>query len=657
MLSTLEKGANAIYSSLPTMNNIPNISNLWDKDSNSDTSILTNSQVLQLGNLLNGIFQDSDPHKNSIELPRIVVVGTQSSGKSSLLNGILRMDLLPMGSSMVTRCPIQLQMVSSNDTPRAEFGIYDSGKWSVEKKINLSFPNPTSQEITQFHEEINIQTARRAGNSKNVSYKAILVKVFAKNIPNLSFIDLPGLTMTALTDRGQPRDIKEQVKKMIGSYISEERTIILAVMPARVDLEADPALEMIKEHDPEGKRTIGVMTKIDLMNTGTDVINYLQNDVPADLSLKYGYFAVKNRSHSEMEVMNISEGLTAEKKFFDNHLVYGSRNLGDRLGTHCLSDFLSDILVQHIRKCIPSILVEICRMDQQVDNIVSKLGPPLPENDTGKMSYLHVLLSDFCKEFTAVIDRRSASHNVGRSIKDVLIDFRTELHDINPFVIEEYSDDYIKNCIRNCEGNHMSFPLPSIEVFEHCLRDRTKRPMSKLGDPAISCLGKVSDQINILIDNLLNRENFGRFPNLVNRIKTEVSQIVKRNQDDSIAKIFDLIAMEENYIWTDHIKFNDQLKAMFNNNGTIDPNGMRELLITYYSTVKEVLQNNVPKAIMLFLVKRSKDSVATALFDTLTKEPVGNLLEEPGDINQKREEYHNQKSNLVAIKKALEQFQ
>ena len=393
MLSTIGKSAGTLYSSLPNISNIPNISNLWDKDSNSDTSILTNSQVLQLGNLLNGIFQNSET--NNIELPRIVVVGTQSSGKSSLLNGILKMDLLSMGSSMVTRCPIQLQMVSSNEHSKAEFGVYDSGKWIVEKKVNLTFPNPTSQEITQFHDEIEIQTNRRAGNNKNVSYKAILVKIYAKNIPNLSFIDLPGLTMTALTDRGQPKDIKEQVRKMIGSYISQERTIILAVMPARVDLEADPALEMIKEHDPEGKRTIGVMTKIDLMNTGTDVINYLQNDVPSDLSLDYGYFAVKNRTHSEMEVMNISEGLSAEKRYFEHHPVYGSRNLNDRLGTTCLSEFLSEILVKHIRKCIPSILVEICRMDQEVDNIVSKLGPPLPENDTGKMSYLHVLLSDF----------------------------------------------------------------------------------------------------------------------------------------------------------------------------------------------------------------------------------------------------------------------
>ena len=559
---------------------------------------------------------------------------------------------------MVTRCPIQLQLICTQETNgKAEFGTYDSGKWIVEKSINLSVPTPKSQEVIQFHNEIEIQTKRRAGGAKGVSYKAILIKVYAKDIPNLSLIDLPGLTMTALTDRGQPKDIKEQVKKMIGSYIAQERTIILSVMPARVDLEADPSLELIKEYDPKGERTVGVMTKVDLMNRGTDVINYLQNDIPSDLQLKYGYFAVKNRNHQEMEVMSVADGIVAEKKFFESHDVYGSRHLGNRLGTECLSDFLSDILVQHIRKCIPSILVEICRMDQQVDSIISKMGPPLPESDSGKMSYLHVLLSDFCKDFTAVIDERSASHNIGRTIKDVLIDYRTDLAAIDPFTVQDYPDSYIKDCISNCEGNHMSFPIPSIEVFEHCLRDTTKRPMSRLSDPAMSCLNKVCERLDVLVDILLAKENLARFPNLIKRIKSEVVQIINKNREESLIRVLDFINMEENYIWTDQKTFNTQLKEMFTHKGVLDPSCMRQLLTTYYSTVKDTLQNNIPKAVMLFLVKKTKESVAIVLFDKLTQEEVVSLLEEPGDINCKREEFHSQKSKLIAIKKALEQYQ
>ena len=91
--------------------------------------------------------------------------------------------------------------------------------------------------------------------------------------------------MTALTAQGQPKDIKQQIRSMVGSYISQARTIILLVCPARADLEADPAVELAREHDPSGQRTVGVLTKVDLMNSGTDVSRYLTNSVPTDLQL------------------------------------------------------------------------------------------------------------------------------------------------------------------------------------------------------------------------------------------------------------------------------------------------------------------------------------------------------------------------------------
>ena len=143
--------------------------------------------------------------------------------------------------------------------------------------------------------------------------------------------------MTALTAQGQPKDIKEQIRNMVGAYISQQRTIILMVCPARADLEADPAVELAREHDPRGERTVGtsaggsirrplwdpslwdprpipatllgpcrarahpearrsittawpagVMTKVDLMNAGTDISRYLQNAVPTDLQLHHG---------------------------------------------------------------------------------------------------------------------------------------------------------------------------------------------------------------------------------------------------------------------------------------------------------------------------------------------------------------------------------
>lgn len=651
MLQHLNKGASALYSSIPT------ISGLWE--TGKDTKILSNSEILHIGNMLNGMFGDDVSSKIKIEFPRLVVVGTQSSGKSSLLNGILKMDLLPMGSSMVTRCPTQLQLMPINDgNNRAEFGIYNNGQWEAEKTIQLSMPRPKQTEINEFHSEMELQTNRRAGNGKNISTKSILVRVYGKDIPNLSLIDLPGITMTALTDRGQPKDIKEQIRQMIGNFVSKEKTIILAVMPARVDLEADPALELIKEYDPKGERTIGVLTKIDLMDNGTDVTNYLVGEIPNDLYLKYGYFAIKNRSNRDMETMTSIDGIQAEKQYFNTHPIYGTRNITEKLGTEKLSDTLSKILINNIKRSIPSIMIEINKLDNELDILIENLGPPLPTEDDAKMSFLHIILAEFCREFTSILDERSASHNIGRTIKDVLIEYRQQIDTIDPFTKEEFNDNYIINCIKNSEGNHMSFPIPSIEVFEHCIREPNKKPINVLIEPSMECLSGVCEQFSCMLDILLEKEHIARFPNLVRRIKNEIfTSVMRKNRDNTSNKIIDMIEMESNYIWTDQKKFNEQLSTIFNQKGILEPSNMRKLLSLYFSTIKDSMKNNIPKIIMLFLVKKTKESVASILFDNFTKPPLGNLLDEPNGIGEKRKIYQDQKIKVVSIKRALESIQ
>jgi len=266
-------------------------------------------QVLRVANTLSGIFNtvtlnsggNSAPRLREPELPRLVVVGTQSSGKSSLLNGFLAADILPLGEQMVTRAPLNLQLVHTPEPAnmRAEFGEFASGAWVPTTSIPLAFPDPTPAQLTRIRECIEAQTEARAGSRKAVSSTPIFLRYFSPNVPNLSLVDLPGLTMTALTDHGQPKDIKQQIRQMVSAYIAPERTIILMVCAARPDLEADPALELVKEYDPTGARTVGVLTKVDLMNQGTDVSQYLTGAVPSDLRLALGYFAIRNRSPAE----------------------------------------------------------------------------------------------------------------------------------------------------------------------------------------------------------------------------------------------------------------------------------------------------------------------------------------------------------------------
>ena len=295
----------------PIKNNVANY--LWNKDFN-EPNILSNKEILKVASILNSSYIDN----NLVDLPKLVVVGTQSSGKSSLLNSLIGLDILPVGKSMTTRTPLHLELIQSSNENRIEFGNYNNYNWITEKKIPINYPNLTNECKEQIRMEIESQTINKAGNGLNISINPIYIKIYASNVPNLSLIDLPGLTSVAITDKGQPKDIKEQIISLVLNYIKQQNTIILAIITARPDIEADMAMELVKQADPKGDRTIGILTKLDLMNEDADVSNYLDNNICSDLKLKYGYYGIRNRSNQSQ---TIQEALAIERTYFQNHIT------------------------------------------------------------------------------------------------------------------------------------------------------------------------------------------------------------------------------------------------------------------------------------------------------------------------------------------------
>ena len=200
---------------------ISTISNYWYTE--KDSSILAqNKEILEIGNILNSLFID----RKTIEIPRLVVVGSQSSGKSSLLNSILGMDILPTGNNMVTRSPLQIELIqSSGNITEGIFGNYIEGKWQNLYELDLDYPETTDEQKKSICDKIEAITKENAGNNMNISFTPIYLRIYSPNVPNLSLVDLPGLTMVACTDKGQPKDIKDQIKKMIGEYIKPSKQL------------------------------------------------------------------------------------------------------------------------------------------------------------------------------------------------------------------------------------------------------------------------------------------------------------------------------------------------------------------------------------------------------------------------------------------------
>lgn len=632
----------------------------------SQICTLSCAEILKVSNALQGIFSTAGG-KSELkmpELPQIVVIGSQSSGKSSLLNGIMAADILPLGEQMVTRTPLHLHLVNVETGMRAEFGSSANGSWTPHWKIDLTDPNPTLKEIEAIRQQIEVETEQRAGNQKGISAEPIFLKIFSPYVPDLSLVDLPGLTMTALTDQGQPKDIREQIQSMLATYAGSERSIILAVVPARQDLEADMALHFVREFDIDGKRTIGVMTKIDLMNHDTDVSNYTSGNIPRALQLKYGYFLVKNRSTSEVKKgITVHQGFDQERAFFAQHKAY-SRVSSERLGVPQLGDSLSGILVEQLKAHLPSIIHEIDELASSTQTCLHAMGNGVPVDPIARANLVHVTVSEFTRTFCGALDDRRASTQlkIGRCIKDCFIDCRAQIDKIDPFTPDQFPDEYIQEGIRDCEGNHLSFPIPPVEVLEVLLKDSTKRPIQKLCTPARECVHAVYDQLCGLVDDLLQKEHVARFPGLVQLMKDEVvGSVLKKHMDEATCEVERLIAMEENYIFTDDPAFLKQLHSLC----AVDPNAgspsqffpdqMRSLLRAYFKTVQQSAQNVVPKAIMLCLVKASQQDLCQVLFESVAGpgRSASELVNEPPEVQSRRDELTAHLQSMHAARVAL----
>ena len=139
----------------------------------------------------------------------------------------------------------------------------------------------------------------------------------------------------------QPSDIEKQTRNLITEYIAKPNSIVLAVSPANVDIVNSEALKLARHVDPQGKRTIGVLTKLDLMDHGTNALEILSGRV---YPLKLGFIGVVNRSQQDIQnSKSLQEALQAESEFFRYHPAY--RNMAHRCGTQFLAKSLNSVLI------------------------------------------------------------------------------------------------------------------------------------------------------------------------------------------------------------------------------------------------------------------------------------------------------------------------
>nr|XP_033776086.1 dynamin-1-like protein isoform X2 [Geotrypetes seraphini]XP_033776096.1 dynamin-1-like protein isoform X2 [Geotrypetes seraphini] len=624
-----------------------------------------------------------------IQLPQIVVIGSQSCGKSSVLESIVGRDFLPRGPGVVTRRPLVLQLV--HITP-SEVQKATSGDTSTVPEAWATFLHSKHKVFTDFNDvrnEIEEETERITGTNKGISPEPLHLKIFSPNVLNLTLVDLPGLTKVPVGD--QPLDIEMQIKSMILNYISNPNCLILAVTAANTDIATSESLKLARDVDPDGRRTLAVITKLDLMDAGTDAMDVLMGKV---IPVKLGIIGVINRSQHDINTKkSISESLQDEQSFLQKRYPA----LANRNGTRYLTKTLNRLLMHHIRDCLPELKTRVNVLTAQYQSVLQSYGQPIQDHNATLLHIITKFATEYCNTIEGTAKNIETSELCGGARMCYIFHetFGRTLESIDP--LSGLTTLEILTAIRNATG-----PRPALFIPEVSFELLVKRQIKRLEEPSLRCVELVHEELQRIIQHCstYNTQELLRFPKLHEAIVEVVTSVLRKRLPITNEMVHNLVAIELAYINTKHPDFSDAalVSASVNNvKGETLPDGSRRwknekaedrveerpqmalqslaynspsrthavnlldtpvpvarklsqkeqrdceviqrLIKSYFLIVRKNIQDSVPKTIMHFLVNFVKDHLQSELVGQLYKTKLLNdLLTESQDMAQQRNE-------------------
>ncbi|CAO2632552.1 Interferon-induced GTP-binding protein Mx1 [Lemmus lemmus] len=413
--------------------------------------------------------------EQDLALPAIAVIGDQSSGKSSVLEALSGVEL-PRGSGIITRCPLVLKLKQ----------LKDGGEWKGKvtyrnTEVELSDPSKVEEEINKAQNFI-------AGKGLEISSELVSLDVSSPNVPDLTLIDLPGITRVAVGN--QPIDIGHQIKELIKTYIKKQETINLVVVPSNVDIATTEALSMAQEVDPEGDRTIGILTKPDLVDRGAEdkVVDVVRNLV---VHLKKGYMIVKCRGQQDIQKrMNLAEALKMEQAFFEEHPHFRVLLKDGKATVPCLAERLTTELISHICKSLPLLENQIKEMYQSADEELLKYGTEIPEDSNERTFFLidvrnivNIYFVSFLSWYSSFQKDQSWFYFLKKKKSCKMVSVKT--------ILSTLGSAEIGSQIKVFENQYRGRELPgfmSYKTFENII----KKQIKALEEPAVDMLHKVT---------------------------------------------------------------------------------------------------------------------------------------------------------------------
>ncbi|NXA21155.1 MX protein, partial [Ibidorhyncha struthersii] len=572
--------------------------------------------------------------EKDLALPAIAVIGDQSSGKSSVLEALSGIAL-PRGNGIVTRCPLELKLKR----------ISAAQPW----KGKMCYRNicVELQDASEVEKAIREAQNVVAGTRGAISAELISLEIWSPDVPDLTLIDLPGIARVAVGD--QPKDIGEQIKTLLKKNIGCKETLNLVVVPCNVDIATTEALKMAQEVDPSGERTLGILTKPDLVDRGTEesIINIIRNLV---VPLKKGYMIVKCRGQQDIhDRLALATAIQQERKFFESHRHFSILLEERRATIPHLAEKLTNELVKHIIKTLPTLENQIREVLQKTLQDLQKYRRGTPSTESEKLIFLTDLIKLFNQDVSQVI--RGEEQLFGNEIRlftkirrefrtweVTLLEFAAKVKKNVPSKVWKYEDQY----------RGREFPgFTNYRTFE----DIIKEQIIELEEPAIEILNNVIGLVEEKFMELTKR-HFANFHNLNRAAKVKIEDIREKQAVEAERHIRTQFKMERIVYCQDDAYINDLHSVREENAGSDKEFKVGSVSNQEPSFVQEMgaskrLCNQIPLIILSSALHDFGDTLQTTMLHLLQeKDKLSHLLQEDSEAAKHRS-YLSQRVNRL----------
>ena len=309
---------------------------------------------------------------------------------------MFNLDLIPKKAGLCTRVPLELTLINDPSAHVAQ-GTKAQGTQ------NNSFKTGSEQaNLRAMREEIWNRTNALTGPTE-IKDIPIFLEVRSAHVSNLLLIDLPGITKISVSE--QSSSIVDVIKNLVTGYIKPSNTILLDVSPANMDLANSDSLQIARSVDPEGSRTLGVITKVDLMDAGTDCLDVLEN---RSYPLTLGYIAVVNRSQADLTVgKSLVDAKGKEAQFFSSSNTY--RQLADRMGSKYLTHSVSDLLIEKVKEHVPILKQDLMENAENFRRQIEEIGGGMSGLDPAEFQKeLNKICRNYVDSITGSLEGRSS---------------------------------------------------------------------------------------------------------------------------------------------------------------------------------------------------------------------------------------------------------